>query len=187
PERSDGECLIRVLEVGIDGTDREIDQGEYGAPPDGADRLIIGHESIGEVVEVGPKAVGRRKGDVVVATVRRPCPERCVSCSAGEYDFCVTGNYQERGIKQLHGYLAEWYAEQPQFLIRIPPELQSVAVLLEPLSIVEKAHRQIHTIQERLRWRPSRLVITGTGSVGLLAAVLGRLQGLEVLFSRGVP
>jgi threonine dehydrogenase-like Zn-dependent dehydrogenase len=188
PEPTDEECLVRVLEVGICGTDREIAIGEDGDAPEGAERLIIGHESIGTVARVGRKAQGVRKGDLVVATVRRPCPELCINCRDGEYDFCLTGNYRERGIKQLHGYLAESYAESPQFLIHIPNELRDVAVLLEPLSVVEKAYRQIQAIGQRCHWRPGRVLITGSGSISLLATLLARLRGLTVLvYSRGAP
>ena len=175
-----------MLRIGVDGTDREIDRAEYGDAPAGEKQLIIGHEAIGRVVETGSRVDGIRRGDVVVGTVRRPCPEVCLNCGKGEYDFCLTGNYKERGIKQLHGYMAELYAERPLFLIPIPKELQDVAVLLEPLSVVEKAHRQIRKIQERMAWRPKRALITGKGSIGLLAAVIARLQGLDVLlYSRG--
>jgi threonine dehydrogenase-like Zn-dependent dehydrogenase len=188
PDCAAGECLVRVLEVGIDGTDREIDAGEYGEAPPGEDALILGHESVGEITKIGAGAEGLREGDLVVATVRRPCPERCVNCRNGAYDFCLTGNYRERGIKQRHGYLAELFAERPEFLIPIPGELRAVAVVLEPLSIVEKAFRQVDAIQNRMTWQPRRAIITGAGSIGLLAAFLARLRKLETLvYSRGSP
>jgi threonine dehydrogenase-like Zn-dependent dehydrogenase len=186
PRPLSGECLVRVLEVGIDGTDRDIGDGQYGEAPAGERRLVIGHESLGEVVDACESGDGPRPGDLVVATVRRPCPERCLNCRNAEYDFCTTGHYRERGIKQRHGYLAEYYGERPEFLVSIPPELRDVAVVLEPLSIVEKTFRQAYTIQGRMLWAPRRVVITGAGSVGTLAAFLARLRGLDtVVYSRG--
>lgn len=180
PVRKPDECLVRVLEVGIDGTDRDIDAGLYGEAPPGSDFLIDGHESLGEVIE------GRGKGDLVVATVRRPCPERCIACSTGTVDFCRSGNYEERGIRRRHGYLAEFYAESPEYLIKIPRELRKIAVLSEPMSVVQKAFRQVYRIQQRLPWDPKRLLITGGGGIGTLAACVGRLKGLEVVtYSRG--
>ena len=180
PVRKPDECLVRVLEVGIDGTDRDIDAGLYGEAPPGSDFLIDGHESLGEVIE------GPGKGDLVVATVRRPCPERCIACSKGTVDFCRSGNYEERGIRRRHGYLAEFYAESPEYLIKIPRELRKIAVLSEPMSVVQKAFRQVYRIQQRLPWDPKRLLITGAGGIGTLAACVGRLKGLEVVtYSRG--
>jgi threonine dehydrogenase-like Zn-dependent dehydrogenase len=179
PERQPGEWLVRVLEVGIDGTDRDIDQGRYGEAPPGADFLIMGHESLGEVVEGGEPGL-------VVATVRRPCPERCIACRAGKSDFCRTGHYVERGIKGRHGYLAEFYAEKPEFLIKIPQSIRRVAVLSEPMSIVQKAFRQVYAIQQRMPWEPKRVIITGAGGIGTLAACVARLRGLETItYSRG--
>jgi threonine dehydrogenase-like Zn-dependent dehydrogenase len=184
--RQPGEYLVRVLEVGVDGTDRELDAGEYGQAPPEEDLLVIGHESLGEIAEECPGESGFKKGDLVVATVRRPCPERCLNCRNGEYDFCRTGNYRERGIKGLHGYLAEYYTERPEFLVAVPESLRGVAVLLEPLSVVEKAFRQIEKIQERLLWEPRRVLITGAGGIGMLGAYIARLRGLDTLvYSRG--
>jgi threonine dehydrogenase-like Zn-dependent dehydrogenase len=180
-ERGKDEYLVRMLEVGIDGTDREIDAGEYGEAPPGEGTLVIGHESLGEVVEECPGERCFREGDLVVATVRRPCPERCLNCRNGEYDFCLTGHYREHGIKGRHGFLREFYAERPEFLVGVPPELRSVAVLLEPLSIAEKVFRQTYKIQERMLWEPVRAIVTGAGGMGMLAALLARLRGLETL------
>lgn len=186
PDRARGSYLVRVIEVGIDGTDREIDAGLYGEPPAGEQQLVLGHESLGEVVEECEGVSCFQPGDLVVATVRRPCPERCLNCRNGEYDFCLTGNYQERGIKQADGFLADYFTERPEFLIGVPRELRDVAVLLEPLSIVEKAFRQIFKIQQRMLWQPRRLMITGGGSIGILAAYVARLRGLETtVYSRG--
>lgn len=181
PQRKPDECLVRVLAVGICGTDRDIDAGRYGEAPAGSDYLIDGHESLGEVVE-GPK----HKGELVVAMVRRPCPERCIACRTGRVDFCRSGNYEERGIRRRHGYLAECYAELPEYLIHVPAELRQFGVLLEPMSVVQKALRQVYAIQRRMPWEPKRMLITGAGSIGTLAACVARLKGLEVvIYSRG--
>ncbi|HTI05616.1 MAG TPA: glucose 1-dehydrogenase [Gemmatimonadales bacterium] len=178
PKPQGKECLVRVLEVGIDGTDRDIDQARYGEAPAGEKELILGHESLGEIVEGG--------SGLVVAMVRRPCPELCPPCKNTQSDFCTTGHFTERGIKGRHGYLAEFYAEVPEYLIPIPAELRDVAVLMEPLSVVEKAFRNAQRIQERLPWAPRRVLITGAGGIGTLAACLARLRGYETLvYSRG--
>src|SRR5262245_42922649 len=187
PEREPGEYLVRVLEVGIDGTDREIDEGLYGAAPPGEDILIIGHESVGEIVEECPGEAAFAKGCFVVGTVRRPDPHRCLNCRNGEFDFCLNGQYRERGIKERHGYLAEFYTERPEYLINIPPELRAIAVLLEPIAVVEKAFRQAMRIQQRMMAiDPPRVMITGAGTIGMLAAVLARQRQLETLvYSHG--
>src|SRR5438067_679902 len=182
PKPRPHECLVRVLEVGIDGTDRDINAGRYGEPPAGEKALILGHESLGEIIE---PAGNFKTGDLVVATVRRPCPERCPPCREKTYDFCSSGNYEERGIRRRNGYLAECYAEHPEFLIPIPKALRHIAVLLEPMSIVEKAFRQVAKIQERMPWKPQRVLITGAGGVGTLGACVARLRGFEtVVYSR---
>ncbi|HYX80950.1 MAG TPA: glucose 1-dehydrogenase [Gemmatimonadales bacterium] len=184
PVRQPNECLVRVLQVGICGTDRDIDAGRYGEAPPGSDFLIDGHESLGEVVESGDSGFGT--GDLVVATVRRPCPKRCIACRTGRVDFCRSGHYEERGIKRHHGYLAEFYAESPRYLVPIPTSLRPVGVLLEPMSVVQKALRQIYAMQRRMPWEPKRMLITGAGSIGTLAACVARLKGLEVvIYSRG--
>lgn len=186
PVAREEECLLRPLMVGIDGTDREIDAGEYGTAPGSDDGLIPGHESLAVVERAAAKGKGPARGDLVVATVRRSCPQRCPNCAAGEYDFCSTGDYLERGIKGAHGYLAELYTERPEHLIVVPPELGDAAVLLEPFSILERAYRQIREIQRRLIWLPRRVIITGAGNMGVIAALLARLRGLDTLvFSRG--
>lgn len=181
PRCREGEALVRMLEVGIDGTDRELDAGAYGEAPPGDNLLVIGHEPLGVVLEACPGVDYVRAGDIVVPTVRRPCPARCPNCRLGEFDFCLTGDYQERGIKGLHGYLSEYVAVEADFLVRVPPDLGPVAVLVEPLAVVEKAFRQAYLIQQRMVWEPQRVLVTGAGGVGILAAMLARLHGLEVL------
>jgi len=169
-----------VREVGLDGTDIEILEGEYGEAPPGEDYLIIGHESLGQVQELAHGAEGLSPGDWVVAIVRRPDPVPCRNCAADEWDMCLNGQYTERGIKGRHGFLAEFYVEAPKFLVRVPEELAAFAVLLEPLSIVEKAVEQMKRIQSRMVWQPQRAIVLGAGAIGLLAGMLLRLEDVEV-------
>ena len=178
PEARPGLALMRVLEVGIDGTDTEINMGEYGEAPPNSDVLVIGHEALSVVERIGEGVTGFQVGDLVVSTVRRP--DGCPNCQAGESDMCLTGGYTERGIKGAHGYMADYYAEKPEFMVKIPPALRAVAVLLEPLSIVEKATTQAWAAQQRMLWQPSRAVVLGAGPIGILATILLRLKGLEV-------
>jgi glucose 1-dehydrogenase len=175
PRPADGEALVRVVRAGACGTDAEIDHGLFGRAPPGDDYLILGHENLGRVERgAGPLEVG----DLVVSTVRRP--DGCLNCRAGESDMCLDGGYTERGIIGRHGFWAESYAESPDFLVRLPPELESVGVLLEPTSVVEKAIRQSYALQRRLVWEPKQAVVLGAGPIGLLSTVALRLRGLAV-------
>lgn len=181
PQPGPGQVLVRTLAVGVCGTDMEIIRGTTGLAPAGSDYLIIGHESIGRVEEVGPGATGLAPGDYVAATVRRPCATGCLNCRQGESDMCLSGTFTERGIKGQHGFLAEYYVEDPAWLAKVPPALKDVAVLLEPMSVVEKLVAQVFAIQSRLLfWQPRRAAVIGTGALGMLAAALLRLRGLEV-------
>jgi threonine dehydrogenase-like Zn-dependent dehydrogenase len=182
PEIAPGELLIRVLETGICGTDLEIIRGDYGTAPRGQDFLVLGHESFGRVEEVGPglEASGWATGDYVVCTVRRPCHDSDPNCDHGQSDMCLTGNYTERGIKDQHGFMTEYYTEKPQFAIKVPPQYRSWGVLLEPTAVVEKAIYQAYKIQQRLEWAPKKAVVLGAGPIGLLATFLLRDRGLEV-------
>lgn len=184
----DRDVRIRSLQVGICGTDREICSFEYGSPPPGNEYLVLGHESLGEVVEVGAAVSLVKPGDLVVPSVRRPCSRaECQPCSAGRQDFCVSGEFTERGIKMRHGFLTEMYVEKEKYLTRVPPELRDVGVLAEPLTVAEKALGQVWQIQKRLPWirseDPSRpglgltAVVLGAGPVGIL--------GVMALLSRG--
>lgn len=173
PEITDTEVLVKVIRVGIDGTDSEINEGLYGASPTGENFLIIGHESFGIVQEVGKEVRGFKKGDYVVATVRRPCAS-CINCSRGESDMCLSGGFKERGILGLHGFMAQYYKENPDFLVKVPAEFKEIGVFLEPLSIVEKALYQVFKIQERTGWSPRNALVLGAGSIGLLASMLLR-------------
>jgi threonine dehydrogenase-like Zn-dependent dehydrogenase len=168
------QVLLRILEVGICGTDREIGAFHYGAPPAGSDHLILGHEALAEVVETGPEVTAVKKGDLVVPTVRRPCPHRqCAPCRAHRQDFCVTGDFAERGIKGAHGFLQEYVVEEDEYLVRVHRKLAEVAVLTEPLSISAKAAEQGGAIQQRLPWERPRVrgLVLGAGPVGLLGAL----------------
>ncbi len=182
PEMGADEVLVRVRQVGICGTDIEILNGEYGTAPEGDDYLIIGHESLGQVEAVGANVDDLSPGDWVVAMVRRPDPVPCQNCVASAWDMCLNGLYRERGIKGRHGYLAELYAEQPRFLVKVPQRIASFAVLLEPMTVGEKAIDHIRKIQSRLFWGPERAIVLGAGTIGLLAGMLLRLDGIEVYF-----
>ncbi len=171
--------LVEVLRVGACGTDREINNGEYGVAPKGYDFLVLGHENFGRVVEVGANVKELAVGDFVVATVRRP--GHSFYDEIGEQDFTTDSEYYERGISRLHGYMSEFYVENADYIVKIPPAIKEVAVLLEPLSIIEKGLKQALDIQERLKiWRPQTAAVLGTGNVGLLTAMALRLRGYEV-------
>ncbi|MFN2471549.1 MAG: glucose 1-dehydrogenase [Gaiellaceae bacterium] len=180
--------LVEVLRVGVDGTDKEINAGEYGAAPPGDDYLVTGHESLGRVLETGPNVrAGLLPGTYVVATVRRPgsSPYDAI----GLQDMTTDDTYYERGINLLHGYLAERYVEDHRYLVSLPDTLREVGVLLEPLTVSEKGIHQAEEIQRRLKiWRPHRAAVLGAGTIGLLAVLALRLRGVEVAcYSRRKP
>ncbi len=178
--KNDNGVLVEVLRVGACGTDREINNGEYGVAPKGSDFLVLGHENFGRVVEVGKNVKDLKKGDFVVATVRRPFGHSIYD-TIGQQDFTTDEEYWERGISRIHGYWAEFYVEDFEFLIKIPEKIAEVAVLLEPLSIIEKGLKQAEDIQKRLDiWKPKTAAVLGTGNVGLLTVLALRLRGLEV-------
>jgi glucose 1-dehydrogenase len=171
--------LVRVLRVGVDGTDKEINAAEYGAAPGGHDYLILGHESFGRVEAVGANVTEVTPGDYVVASVRRPGSS--LYDAIGLQDMTTDDSYFERGINLLHGYLAEYYVDAADYLVRLPSRLKSVGVLMEPTSVAEKAIGQAYEIQRRLRvWRPRKAAVLGTGTLGLLASMILRLRGLDV-------
>ncbi|MGI8670541.1 MAG: glucose 1-dehydrogenase [Aridibacter sp.] len=170
--------LVEVLHVGACGTDREINNGEYGVAPKGFDFLVLGHENFGRVAEIGENVKEFAVGDYVVASVRRP--GHSFYDKIGKQDFTTDSKYYERGISRLHGYMAEFYVENAEYLVKIPPAIKHIAVLLEPLSIIEKGLKQASDIQERLKiWRPKTAAVLGTGSVGILTAMALRLRGYE--------
>jgi glucose 1-dehydrogenase len=171
--------LVRVLRVGVDGTDKEINAAEYGAAPEGYDFLVIGHEGFGQVEAVGSEVTEVKPGDFVVATVRRPGTS--IYDRIGTSDMSTDDIYFERGINLRHGYLTEYYVDDAEFIVKIPKGLRDVGVLLEPLTVVEKGIAQAYEIQRRLRvWHPKRAAVTGAGTIGLLAALVLRLRGLDV-------
>ena len=180
PEAGPGDVLVQVERVGVCGTDLAIAGGMHCRAPAGSDYLVIGHESLGRVIDPGKRGTNLFTGDYVVATVRRPCThQRCQPCRTGHTDMCLTGDFAERGILSRHGYLAQYYAEDPRFLVPVPNYLAPVGVLLEPLSVPEKGLRQAWKIQERLPWLPEKAVVLGAGAIGLLAAILLRLRGID--------
>lgn len=180
PQRK--ELLLEVQKVGICGTDRDIISGFYGEAPAGEDFLVLGHESLSRVAGLGSGVRGFKKGDLVVPTVRRNCPENCVYCKSGQSDMCITGHYLEHGIKGLHGFAREFAISDSDFAVKLPESLKEVGVLLEPLTIVEKAVSETFLIQKsRMRkWSSKRVLVLGAGPVGLLATALLRLSGAEV-------
>lgn len=172
--------LVKVLRVGLCGTDREINAAEYGAAPPGYDFLVLGHESFGVVERVGPKVTELAPGDYVVARVRRPGSS--IYDLIGMPDMTTDDEYQERGINLLHGFLTENYVDGPENIVRVPGGLRDVGVLVEPLSVAEKGKAQAYEIQRRLRvWQPRVAAVLGAGTIGLLATLVFRLQGLEVV------
>ncbi|MFC3690125.1 glucose 1-dehydrogenase [Aquipuribacter hungaricus] len=179
PSPEEGSVLVRTVAVGVCGTDREIMSGEYGEAPPGEDRLVIGHESLGRVVEA-PEGSGLSAGDLVVAVVREPDPEPCTSCAVGEQDMCRNGRYTEHGIKGVHGFARDSYRAEPDRLVAVPASLGLRGVLVEPASVLAKAWEHIEHIGRRGRWEPRTVLVTGAGPVGLLAALMGAQRGLEV-------
>ena len=172
------EVKLRILEAGICGTDREIASFQYGTPPAGSPYLVIGHEAFGEVVDIGSGVTGLVPGDLAVLMVRRPClHEHCGPCRNGRQDFCITGDFTERGIKGAHGFMTEFIVDDERYMIKVPRELREVAVLLEPLTVGEKAAEQVRVLTQRLPGNlkndPSNLnaVVLGAGPIGLLGAM----------------
>ena len=172
--------LVKVLRVGVDGTDKEINAAEYGAAPPGDDFLIIGHENFGVVEEVGPNVPDTiTPGTYVVASVRRPGTS--IYGKIGLQDFTTDDVYYERGINLLHGYLTEHYVEDSNYVFPLPETLREVGVLLEPTTVAEKGVNHAYEIQRRLKvWGPRRACILGSGTIGLLMALVARLRGLEL-------
>src|SRR5438552_9434411 len=181
--RAPTDVKLRMLDVGVCGTDREIAAFQYGTPPAGSEHLAIGHESLGAGVEVGSGVTRLKRGDLVVPMVRRPCAhEGCAACRAGRQDFCFTGDFSERGIKRLHGFMTETVVDDERYMHVVPRALRDVAVLVEPLTIAEKALIQVGQVQQRLPWACGidprterrfrhRAVVLGAGPVGLLGAM----------------
>ncbi len=188
---------VRMLQVGVCGTDREIARFDYGVPPPDSDHLVIGHESLGQVVAVGDKVDRVRPGDLVVVMVRRPCPHpECIACRSGRPDFCYTGDFTERGIKGISGYMTDMVVDEEAYVVPLPHALRDIGVLTEPLTIGEKAIEEVERIQQRLPWGQTtehrahkayhhNVVVVGAGPVGLLGAMAWAVRGYRVyVYSR---
>jgi threonine dehydrogenase-like Zn-dependent dehydrogenase len=179
PTPPPGWLVARTLAVGVCGTDIEIVSGAFGEPPPNRKRLVLGHESLAEVVEA-PPGCGFARGDWICGIVRRPDPLPCLSCAAGEWDMCRNGRYTERGIKALDGYASEHFVIEPRFAVPVDRALGLMAVLTEPASVLAKAWDHIDKIGSRSPWKPRRVLVTGAGPIGLLAALMAVQRGLEV-------
>ncbi len=179
PVPDEGSLLVRGIAIGICGTDREIVAGEYGRPTERKEQLVLGHESLGRV-EQAPAGSGFAPGDLVAGVVRRPDPVPCGACARGEFDMCRNGQYTERGIKDLDGYGSQWWTVETGYAVKVPAALGMAGVLVEPASVVAKAWDQIERVGNRAWFEPQRVLVTGAGPIGLLAALLGVQRGLQV-------
>jgi glucose 1-dehydrogenase len=179
PHSNEGSVLVEAVAVGVCGTDVEIVEGKYGWSPPGEAHLVLGHESLGRVLDPGPR--GRlQKGDLVVGIVRRPDPVPCPNCAVGEWDMCRNGQYTERGIKQIHGFMSERWRVEPEYVVKIDRSLGLLGVLLEPATVIAKALEQIAAVGQRAYWEPRTVLVTGAGPIGLLAALFAKQRGLEI-------
>jgi threonine dehydrogenase-like Zn-dependent dehydrogenase len=179
PEAREGSVLVEAIAVGVCGTDVEIVEGKYGWAPPGKTRLVLGHESLGRVVDSGPSS-GLKKGDLVVGIVRRPDPVPCPNCAVGEWDMCRNGQYTERGIKEIHGFMSERWRTEPEYAIKVDPSLEILGVLLEPMTVITKALEQVVAVGQRAFWEPKTALVTGAGPIGLLAALRLSERDVEV-------
>jgi threonine dehydrogenase-like Zn-dependent dehydrogenase len=179
PEAREGSVLVEAIAVGVCGTDAEIVEGKYGWAPPGQTRLVLGHESLGRVVDPGPRS-SLKKGDLVVGIVRRPDPVPCPNCAVGEWDMCRNGEYTERGIKEIHGFMSERWRIEPEYAVKVDPSLGMLGVLLEPTTVITKALEQVVAVGQRAFWEPRTLLVTGAGPIGLLAAAVASLGAVEV-------
>jgi threonine dehydrogenase-like Zn-dependent dehydrogenase len=179
PDAHDGSILVEAVAAAVCGTDVEIAEGKYGWAPPGKTRLVLGHESLGRIMDPGTSR-SLRKGDRVVGIVRRPDPVPCPNCAVGEYDMCRNGQYTERGIKEIDGFMSERWRIEPEYAIKVDPSLGILGVLLEPMTVVVKAFEQVLRIGQRSFWEPKTILVTGAGPIGLLAAAVACLGGYEV-------
>ena len=179
PDEREGSVLVEAIAVGVCGTDVEIVGGKYGWAPPGKNSLVLGHESLGRVVDPGT-STALKKGDLVVGIVRRPDPVPCPNCAVGEWDMCRNGQYTERGIKERDGFMSERWRIEPEYVMKIDRSLGLLGVLLEPTTVVAKAWEQVIAVGHRAFWEPRTVLVTGAGPIGLLAALLGKQHGLEV-------
>jgi threonine dehydrogenase-like Zn-dependent dehydrogenase len=179
PDPRDGSVLVEAIAVGVCGTDTEIVEGKYGWAPPGQSRLVLGHESLGRVLEPGPTGAFK-KGDLLVGIVRRPDSVPCPNCAVGEWDMCRNGQYSERGIKEIDGFMSERWRIEPEYAMKVDSTLGILGVLLEPTTVVAKAWEQVAAVGQRAFWEPRTVLVTGAGPIGLLAAMVGTQRGLEV-------
>lgn len=179
PDERAGSILVEAIAVGVCGTDVEIGSGAYGWAPPGRDRLILGHESLGRVVDTGGTS-GVEEGELVVGIVRRPDPVPCPNCAVGEWDMCRNGLYTERGIKEIDGFMSQRWRIEPGYFTKVDPSLGILGVLLEPTTVVTKAWELVLAMRARAFWVPHQALVTGAGPIGLLAALIGTELGLDV-------
>ena len=179
PDENTGSILVEAVAVGVCGTDVEITSGAYGWSPPGRDWLILGHESLGRVVDPGPRS-GLQAGDLIVGIVRRPDPVPCPNCAVGEWDMCRNGQYTERGIKELDGFMSERWRIEPGYFTKLDSSLGILGVLLEPTTVVAKAWELVAAMRARAFWEPQQVLVTGAGPIGMLAALIGIQHGLDV-------
>jgi glucose 1-dehydrogenase len=179
PDTRGGSILVEAIAVGVCGTDVEIVEGKYGWAPKGKTRLVLGHESLGRVIDPGANS-SLQVGDLVAGIVRRPDPVPCPNCAVGEWDMCRNGQYTERGIKEVDGFMSERWRIEPEYVMKIDPSLGMLGVLLEPTTVVVKAWEHVRMIGNRALWEPRTVLVTGAGPIGLLAALIGKQSGLEV-------
>lgn len=179
PDPRNGSVLVEAVAVGVCGTDVEIVNGKYGWAPPSKSRLVLGHESLGRVIDPGPTS-RLKKGDLVVGIVRHPDPVPCSNCAVGEWDMCTNGQYTERGIKQIDGFMSERWRVEPEYAMKVNTSLGILGVLLEPATVVAKAWEMVKAVGQRSFWEPQNVLVTGAGPIGLLAAFGGVLNGLDV-------
>jgi threonine dehydrogenase-like Zn-dependent dehydrogenase len=178
PDAREGSVLVEAIAATVCGTDIEIAEGKYGWAPPGKTRLVLGHEALGRVIDPGLNG-SFQKGDLVSGLVRRPDPVPCPNCAVGESDMCRNGRYTERGIKEIHGFMSERWRIEPEYAIKVDPSLGILGVLLEPTTVIVKALEQVLAVGQRAFWEPKTLLVTGAGPIGLLAAAVARLSGIE--------
>jgi threonine dehydrogenase-like Zn-dependent dehydrogenase len=179
PDVREGSVLVEAIAAAVCGTDVEIAEGKYGWAPPGRTRLVLGHESLGRVIDPGPNS-SFKKGDLVAGIVRRPDPVPCPNCAVGEWDMCRNGRYTERGIKEIDGFMSERWRIEPEYAVKVDPSLGILGVLLEPTTVIAKALEQVLAVGQRAFWEPKTVLVTGAGPIGLLAAAVARLPGTEV-------
>lgn len=179
PDLREGSILVEAIASAVCGTDVEIAEGKYGWAPPGQSRLVLGHESLGRVIDPGLSTLFK-KGDLVAGLVRRPDPVPCPNCAVGESDMCRNGLYTERGIKEIHGFMSERWRIEPEYAIKVDSALGILGVLLEPTTVITKALEQVVAVGQRAFWEPKTVLVTGAGPIGLLAAGVARLSGIEV-------